>query len=84
MPKITHRVSIHEFISACTHVELRQLVLAASDRLAMRGVSIEEPDVDAPPDIAPDVGIRELASVLRSGSLSRHAIYVARHAGLPI
>lgn len=84
MPMFKNQVSIQEFISACTPVELRQLVLAASDRLAMRGISIEERDVDAPPDIAPDVGICELASVLRSGSLSRHAIYVARRAGLPI
>lgn len=74
---------LDDVIDACSHSQLRELIQKA------KVVLKEEPDPDIEPDrppldIAPDVGTRELVSVLSTRPLSRHALYVAREAGLPI
>lgn len=83
MPSMRVEFDLYDVINALGHDQLRELIERAKKVLKEKPDPDVEPD-QPPLDIAPDIGTRELVSVLSTRTLSRHALYVAREAGLPI
>lgn len=88
MPSINVDVDLGVVILDCSRAELRNLIKHAQAELSAReakDAGKPPPDDDKPPqDIQPDVGRRELRGLIdrNFGSLSRHALYIARELGV--